>query len=200
MLEREERKDTQRNPLPTHTLTQTDIHTHTHRLLKVPHPTSCHHCIPRFSLCPNAAFTCLPGGSTVVSSRFPSVFPPYPTAASCQRRERPPLDSLGTLPPPPPPQDPANAKGGKWTIRLRKGLGSRFWESIVMAIIGEQFDVSATDHAAPATLAFATLSVVCQYSKRQSRGRERLTAGNHASPSWPRGFSPSLLISFSPSL
>lgn len=34
-----------------------------------------------------------------------------------------------------------NSEGGKWRIRLRKGLGSRYWEELVLAIIGEQFDV-----------------------------------------------------------
>lgn len=38
-------------------------------------------------------------------------------------------------------QDPVNSQGGKWRIRLRKGLGSRYWEELVLAIIGEQFDV-----------------------------------------------------------
>ena len=34
-----------------------------------------------------------------------------------------------------------NSEGGKWRIRLRKGLGSRYWEELVLAIIGEQFEV-----------------------------------------------------------
>lgn len=38
-------------------------------------------------------------------------------------------------------EDPQNEKGGKWMIRLKKGLSSRYWEDIVLAIIGEQFDV-----------------------------------------------------------
>jgi translation initiation factor 4E len=38
-------------------------------------------------------------------------------------------------------EDPQNEKGGKWMIRLRKGLASRYWEDIAMAIVGEQFDV-----------------------------------------------------------
>jgi translation initiation factor 4E len=25
-------------------------------------------------------------------------------------------------------EDPSNAKGGKWIVRLRKGLSSRYWE------------------------------------------------------------------------
>eukprot|EP00035_Acanthoeca_spectabilis_P024008 m.451952 g.451952 ORF g.451952 m.451952 type:complete len:185 (+) comp20239_c0_seq1:333-887(+) len=37
-------------------------------------------------------------------------------------------------------EDPANQKGGKWIVRIRKGLASRFWEKLVIAIIGDQFD------------------------------------------------------------
>jgi len=38
-------------------------------------------------------------------------------------------------------EDAANKNGGKWMVRLKKGLASRFWEDLVLAIIGEQFDV-----------------------------------------------------------
>ncbi|KAJ3051459.1 Eukaryotic translation initiation factor 4E type 2 [Rhizophlyctis rosea] len=34
-----------------------------------------------------------------------------------------------------------NLNGGKWIVRLKKGLASRYWESLVMAIVGDQFDV-----------------------------------------------------------
>ncbi|KAG7355558.1 translation initiation factor 4E [Nitzschia inconspicua] len=36
-------------------------------------------------------------------------------------------------------EDPANAKGGKWIVRLPKGLASRYWEEVVLALIGGQF-------------------------------------------------------------
>jgi translation initiation factor 4E len=42
-------------------------------------------------------------------------------------------------------EDSANAKGGKWIVRLRKGLASRYWEEIVLAIIGEQLDSSGSE-------------------------------------------------------
>lgn len=38
-------------------------------------------------------------------------------------------------------EDDANRSGGKWIIRLRKGLASRFWENIILAMLGEQFMV-----------------------------------------------------------
>lgn len=38
-------------------------------------------------------------------------------------------------------EDEANKAGGKWIVRLRKGLASRCWENLIMAILGEQFMV-----------------------------------------------------------
>uniref|UniRef100_A0A668VW49 Eukaryotic translation initiation factor 4E type 2 n=1 Tax=Oreochromis aureus TaxID=47969 RepID=A0A668VW49_OREAU len=38
-------------------------------------------------------------------------------------------------------EDESNRSGGKWIIRLRKGLASRFWENIILAMLGEQFMV-----------------------------------------------------------
>lgn len=40
-------------------------------------------------------------------------------------------------------EDPQNKAGGKWMIRLKKGIASRYWEDIILAIIGEQFDVGS---------------------------------------------------------
>lgn len=36
-------------------------------------------------------------------------------------------------------EDPSNAKGGKWIVRLPKGLASRYFEEILLAMIGGQF-------------------------------------------------------------
>ena len=38
-------------------------------------------------------------------------------------------------------EDEANQHGGKWIVRLRKGLASRCWENLVLAMLGEQFMV-----------------------------------------------------------
>jgi len=38
-------------------------------------------------------------------------------------------------------EDDANRYGGKWIVRLRKGLASRCWENLIMAMLGEQFMV-----------------------------------------------------------
>uniref|UniRef100_A0A8C4QUH3 Eukaryotic translation initiation factor 4E type 2 n=1 Tax=Eptatretus burgeri TaxID=7764 RepID=A0A8C4QUH3_EPTBU len=38
-------------------------------------------------------------------------------------------------------EDEANKNGGKWIVRLRKGLASRCWENLILAMLGEQFMV-----------------------------------------------------------
>eukprot|EP00529_Nitzschia_sp_RCC80_P028627 CAMPEP_0113460622 /NCGR_PEP_ID=MMETSP0014_2-20120614/11092_1 /TAXON_ID=2857 /ORGANISM="Nitzschia sp." /LENGTH=263 /DNA_ID=CAMNT_0000352301 /DNA_START=75 /DNA_END=866 /DNA_ORIENTATION=+ /assembly_acc=CAM_ASM_000159 len=38
-------------------------------------------------------------------------------------------------------EDPYNEKGGKWIIRLPKGLASRYWEEVLLAFVGGQFQV-----------------------------------------------------------
>jgi len=38
-------------------------------------------------------------------------------------------------------EDSANKDGGKWIVRLRKGLASRCWENLILAMLGEQFMV-----------------------------------------------------------
>ncbi|XP_031568324.1 eukaryotic translation initiation factor 4E type 2-like isoform X2 [Actinia tenebrosa] len=40
-------------------------------------------------------------------------------------------------------EDEANKGGGKWIVRLRKGLASRCWENLVLAMLGEQFMVGS---------------------------------------------------------
>ncbi|KAI0788719.1 translation initiation factor eIF 4e-like domain-containing protein [Abortiporus biennis] len=37
-------------------------------------------------------------------------------------------------------EDPLNLSGGKWIIRLKKGVADRLWEDLVLAVIGDQFD------------------------------------------------------------
>jgi len=38
-------------------------------------------------------------------------------------------------------EDADNENGGKWMIRLKKGLASYYWERLIIALIGEQFPV-----------------------------------------------------------
>jgi len=37
-------------------------------------------------------------------------------------------------------EDPFNIDGGKWIVRLRKGVADRLWEDLVLAMIGDQFE------------------------------------------------------------
>ncbi|KAF2742071.1 IF4E-domain-containing protein [Sporormia fimetaria CBS 119925] len=41
-------------------------------------------------------------------------------------------------------EDPENKRGGKWIMRLKKGVADRYWEELLMALIGDQF-VEAAD-------------------------------------------------------
>ncbi|KAF8587837.1 eukaryotic translation initiation factor 4E [Ramaria rubella] len=36
-------------------------------------------------------------------------------------------------------EDPLNLSGGKWIIRLKKGVADRLWEDLVCAVVGDQF-------------------------------------------------------------
>lgn len=36
-------------------------------------------------------------------------------------------------------EDEANKRGGKWIIRLKKGVADRYWEDLLLAIVGDQF-------------------------------------------------------------
>jgi len=43
-------------------------------------------------------------------------------------------------------EDPLNLPGGKWILRLRKGVADRIWEDLVLALIGDQFAGVAPMH------------------------------------------------------
>ncbi|KAF8184066.1 translation initiation factor eIF 4e-like domain-containing protein [Mycena galopus ATCC 62051] len=42
-------------------------------------------------------------------------------------------------------EDPLNIKGGKWIIRLRKGVADRVWEALVCAVVGDAFSLGLSD-------------------------------------------------------
>lgn len=48
-------------------------------------------------------------------------------------------------------EDDANKKGGKWIIRLKKGVADRYWEDLLLAIVGDQF-MEASDEVCGAVL------------------------------------------------
>ncbi|KAI1918019.1 hypothetical protein LOZ39_001444 [Ophidiomyces ophidiicola] len=48
-------------------------------------------------------------------------------------------------------EDQANKKGGKWIVRLKKGVADRYWEDLLLAMIGDQF-AEASDEVCGAVL------------------------------------------------
>ncbi|TQS31449.1 hypothetical protein Golomagni_08269, partial [Golovinomyces magnicellulatus] len=36
-------------------------------------------------------------------------------------------------------EDDVNRKGGKWVVRMKKGVADRYWEDLLLALIGDQF-------------------------------------------------------------
>lgn len=42
-------------------------------------------------------------------------------------------------------EDEVNRQGGKWIVRLKKGVADRYWESLVLALIGDQFGDAGDD-------------------------------------------------------
>ncbi|KAK4451847.1 translation initiation factor eIF 4e-like domain-containing protein [Podospora aff. communis PSN243] len=42
-------------------------------------------------------------------------------------------------------EDEENKNGGKWIVRLRKGVADRYWEDLLLAIIGDQFSEASEE-------------------------------------------------------
>ena len=36
-------------------------------------------------------------------------------------------------------EDEENKRGGKWIIRLKKGVADRYWEDLLLGVVGDQF-------------------------------------------------------------
>ncbi|KAM0731689.1 Eukaryotic translation initiation factor 4E type 2 [Formica fusca] len=64
-------------------------------------------------------------------------------------------------------EDEANQKGGKWIVRLRKGLVSRCWENLILAMLGEQFMVGEEICGAVVSIRFQE-DVICVWNKTAS--------------------------------
>lgn len=48
-------------------------------------------------------------------------------------------------------EDEGNKRGGKWIVRLKKGVADRYWEDLLLAIVGDQF-MEAGDEVCGAVL------------------------------------------------
>ena len=42
-------------------------------------------------------------------------------------------------------EDKENRNGGKWIVRLKKGVSTRYWEDLLLAIVGDQFSEAGED-------------------------------------------------------
>ena len=51
--------------------------------------------------------------------------------------------------------------GGKWIIRLKKGLASRCWENLILAMLGEQFMVGEEICGAVISVRFQVSTLAC---------------------------------------
>uniref|UniRef100_A0A8V0ZB58 Eukaryotic translation initiation factor 4E family member 2 n=1 Tax=Gallus gallus TaxID=9031 RepID=A0A8V0ZB58_CHICK len=69
-------------------------------------------------------------------------------------------------------EDDANKNGGKWIIRLRKGLASRCWENLILAMLGEQFMVGEEICGAVVSVRFQR-RILSRYGIRQPVTRPR---------------------------
>lgn len=36
-------------------------------------------------------------------------------------------------------EDEVNRKGGKWVVRMKKGVADRYWEDLLLSLVGDQF-------------------------------------------------------------
>ncbi|KAL2863304.1 eukaryotic translation initiation factor 4E [Aspergillus lucknowensis] len=67
-------------------------------------------------------------------------------------------------------EDDANKKGGKWIVRLKKGVADRYWEDLLLAMIGDQF-AEASDEVCGAVLSVRSGEDVLSVWTRIDGGR-----------------------------
>ncbi|KAL1974822.1 hypothetical protein VTN31DRAFT_5026 [Thermomyces dupontii] len=67
-------------------------------------------------------------------------------------------------------EDEANKKGGKWIVRLKKGVADRYWEDLLLAIVGDQFG-DASDEICGAVLSVRSGEDVLSVWTRIDGGR-----------------------------
>lgn len=75
-------------------------------------------------------------------------------------------------------EDPANVNGGKWQIRLKKGLSARIWEMLVLAIVGDQFSEIGDELCGAVMSSRAQEDVLSIWNKTASNGSTNLKIRN----------------------
>jgi translation initiation factor 4E len=67
-------------------------------------------------------------------------------------------------------EDEENKRGGKWILRLKKGVADRYWEQLLMAMIGNQF-AEASDEVCGAVLSVRSGEDVLSIWTKNDGGR-----------------------------
>lgn len=67
-------------------------------------------------------------------------------------------------------EDEENKKGGKWIVRLKKGVADRYWEDLLLALIGDQF-FEASDEVCGAVLSVRNGEDILSIWTRTDGGR-----------------------------
>jgi translation initiation factor 4E len=67
-------------------------------------------------------------------------------------------------------EDEANCKGGKFIMRLKKGVCDRYWEDLLLAMVGDQF-MEASDEVCGAVLSVRAQEDVLSIWTKNDGGR-----------------------------
>jgi hypothetical protein len=67
-------------------------------------------------------------------------------------------------------EDDENKKGGKWIVRLKKGVADRYWEDLILAIVGDQF-AEASEEVCGAVLSVRNGEDILSIWTRNDGGR-----------------------------
>jgi translation initiation factor 4E len=67
-------------------------------------------------------------------------------------------------------EDDENRKGGKWIVRLKKGVANRYWEELIFAIVGDQF-AEASEEVCGAVLSVRNGEDILSIWTRNDGGR-----------------------------
>lgn len=66
-------------------------------------------------------------------------------------------------------EDGDNKRGGKWIVRLKKGVADRYWEELLLALIGDQF-AEASEEVCGAVLSVRNGEDILSIWTRNSEG------------------------------
>jgi translation initiation factor 4E len=67
-------------------------------------------------------------------------------------------------------EDEENRRGGKWTMRVKKGVADRYWEGLLLAMIGDQF-IEASDEVCGAVVSMRSGEDVFSIWTKNDGGR-----------------------------